>query len=311
MSKNVVSILFLLSSNVILGNSKVDSLFSSADTLIKKPKYSMISALLPGGTHFQDGKIAKGLTFFTSEISLLSIGVYLETKKSSNSYLNIPLTLSSQLYVIDKLEAFQKAQLYYKITHPGYNFDESSLKEHLLSPFKIKNIVTPLVLCFVTFGIIDAYLTYPDNKGTISDISSSTFYGYYLNKQWSNLFYTSSAIMISYGAGVTEEIIFRGAMLTRLDYLYGKKNGLLYTSLVFGAMHTPSFFKIKDPIRLSYSILQVTSMGYILGKYVQNHNYQLSNAIAAHAWFDFAHMITVWIINPKENPLGLKINFNF
>ena len=69
--------------------------------------------------------------------------------------------------------------------------------------------------------------------------------------------------------------------------------------------------RIDNPYRLAYGITQITSIGLILGNRAQKDNYNLKTVIAAHAWFDFAYMITAWIVNPKLNPLGFKVAFSF
>jgi membrane protease YdiL (CAAX protease family) len=309
MKRNVILILVaLLCFNYAYSQSQNDTV--NIDTLlIHKPHYSISAIILPGGTHFQDGYIGKGLIYSISEVGLVSTGIYLGNNDAENSYYNIPIMLASQIYVIDKMESYRNYFKYYNYKHPDFRYDNSSYKDLLLAPVKIKNIISPLVMSFIAWGVLDACISYPMHNERVSDIESVEYYGYEMNPAWGSVFYSSSALLMSYGAGVNEELLFRGTMMPMLDYKYGQTKGLIFTSLIFSALHIPSYINISDPYRLTYSVLQVTSVGLILGRYVQTHNYSVSKAIAAHAWFDFAHMMTAWLINPAENPLGLSVSF--
>ena len=70
-----------------------------------------------------------------------------------------------------------------------------------------------------------------------------------------------------------------------------------------------TYLKIKDPLQLAYTVAEITSAGFVLGKNAQNNDYNLKTVIAAHTWFNFTVMMTSWILNPKENPLGFNVSF--
>ena len=60
------------------------------------------------------------------------------------------------------------------------------------------------------------------------------------------------------------------------------------------------------------ALLQVgeaTIAGYFLGRDVQKRNYKIGPAIAAHMWYDAVLMIGSFLINPKDNFLGVNIKF--
>ena len=58
------------------------------------------------------------------------------------------------------------------------------------------------------------------------------------------------------------------------------------------------------------ALLQVgeaTIAGYFLGRDVQKRNYKIGPVIAAHMWYDFTLMLGSFLINPKNNFLGVNL----
>lgn len=271
-------------------------------------------AIVPGGTHFYDGDIGEGMAFFITEVSLLTMGVLTNNKleKDKRTELNIPLLLASQLYAIDKWRYFQKTQLRFRQKYPNYKsiirFDSTPLSELLLAPFNPKVISSPLVITFAALGVIDGIIvSYSKDNKKYSDISTVVALNNQMSRKTGTYYYESIAFAISYGAAVSEEMMFRGLLLPLLDYKFGKRTGLITTSLIFGLLHLCNS-NINQPI---YFITQATLAGFVFGYHVQRNDYKLSKAIAAHFWYNFVSMTTIWIINPKENPLGIGVRFEF
>ena len=122
--------------------------------------------------------------------------------------------------------------------------------------------------------------------------------------------YGLSSGLISYGAGLTEEVIMRGFFMPVLDLRFGQKFGLISSSLIFSAAHIPNYIMTEDPWERAYYITSVTLTGYIFGKNAQNNYYDLRQVIAAHFWYDFALLLTSWIINPEDNLFGFSVKFD-
>jgi len=271
-------------------------------------------AIVPGGTHFYDGDMKEGMAFSITEVSLLTIGVLINNKleKDSRTELNIPLLLASQLYAIDKWRYFQKTQLRFRQKYPNYKsiirFDSTPLSELLSAPFNPKVISSPLVITFAALGVIDGIIvSYSKNNKKYSDISTVVALNNQMSRKTGTYYYESIVFAISYGAAVSEEMMFRGLLLPLLDYKFGKRTGLITTSLIFGLLHLFNS-NINKPV---YFITQATLAGFVFGYHVQRNDYKLSKVIAAHFWYNFVSMTTIWIINPKENPLGIGVRFEF
>lgn len=128
-----------------------------------------------------------------------------------------------------------------------------------------------------------------------------------MNRKSGTYYYECMAFAGSYGAAVSEEMAFRGFLMPLLDRKYGKRTGLITTSLTFGLFHLFNA-DIDKPV---YLVSQATVAGFIFGYHVQQNDYRLSEVIAAHFWYNFALLTTTWLHNPKENPLGIGVNFTF
>ncbi len=82
-----------------------------------------------------------------------------------------------------------------------------------------------------------------------------------------------AAIVIGLGAGLTEELIFRGLLQPRAEEVVGKTTGLLFVALVFAAMH----IGFKSGLDLAF----VFAVGLYFGFVVQRTK-NLAGVILAH-----------------------------
>ncbi len=274
---------------------------------------SLFYALLPGGTHFYDGDIREGLAFSLSEISFFTAGLVSNNRlnRHDGRELNISLLLAGQVYAVDKWSYFQKKQLILKKEYPDYvsviRFDSTPVKKLFLAPFNPRTVFSPLVLFFAALGVIDGIIAYPRHNIKNSDISEITAVDQEMSRRVGTCYYEGAAFAVSYGAAVSEEMMFRGLILPILDQKLGESWGLFITSLTFGLLHLLNY-DIDKPV---YFVSQATLAGLVFGIHVQNNDYKISKPIAAHFWYNFISMTTTWLINPKENPLGLELQFEF
>lgn len=268
--------------------------------------------LLPGGTYFYEGDYKTGAAFAVPEIGLLTAGILVNDKmgkQDKKPEINVPSLLSFQLYAVDKWSYFQKEVLREKAENPEFwlKIDDTPLSDLMVAPFKREVISSPLVVAFALLGIADGIYGYPERKRSFSDIDNVTAMGNRMSRDSGTGYYEGMAFAVSYGAGVSEEMLFRGFMLPVIDYKYGKRAGLVSSSLTFGLLHAfnPG---LHNP---AYTVTQATLAGFIFGYSVQREDYKLSKAIAAHFWYDFLSMTTTWLANPNENPLGVQVSFRF
>ena len=267
----------------------------------------VVYEFLPGGTHFYEGNNGKGLAFLTSEVFLLTAGIMLESRKGAE--LNIPLMLASQVYTIDKFDYLRRRLPDFPLERTRGNtiikYDTSPLSELMTAPFRPAVFFSPLVLCWAVLGVFDGMYGYPEHTATWHDIEHARFFNRTLGRDSATFWYEMSTSALSWGAAVSEEMVFRGVLLPKLDYLFGKRAGLVSSSLVFGLLHlfNPD---IDKPL---YFVGQATAAGFAFGYQVQRNQYRIDKAIAAHFWYNIISMTTTWLVNPKENPLGFKVRF--
>ena len=267
--------------------------------------------VLPGGSHFYRGDYKDAILFSTAELTLAAAGLLVNDEiNQKNDEINVPLLLSQQIYLIDKWAYYQKIQLRDKKKYPGntvpIQFDSTPLSRLISSPFRKEIILTKFVLAFSLFGIVDGIVSYPSHDKSYKHISSVTAVQTKLDRAQGSLIYESMVFCVSSGAATSEELFFRGMLLPMLDYKFGKSIGLFSSSLIFGSLHllNPG---IDKPF---YFFSQAFLAGFIFGQHVQQNNYELSEVIAAHFWYNVISATTTWIINPKENPLGFEIQLN-
>jgi len=307
MRKIVICLIIIAITFINVQSQNTDSIFSKF-----RNKYPFWSVLVPGATHFIDGNVGKGLAFSLSETALITGGLVFNhaIQRENTDAMNVPLLFGQQVYVMDKYDYLRKSLGLIKEFQPSFQYETASTKELMLAPFKLKNIFSGLCLGFIGYAVVDALISY---HGTTSykykDISKVYFINQYVNRNDGTAYYGASAAMVSYGAGVSEEMLFRGYMLPLFDLRMGQGKGLALTTALFSAAHLPSYLQINNPYILLYGVTEITTLGYLMGRNVQNHNYHLGQAIAAHAWFDFTVMVTAWLMNPESNPLGFSLQF--
>jgi len=268
-------------------------------------------AMLPGGTYFYHGEIGNGALFAVPETGLIALGISASTNLGSQGgvpEINVPLLLGAQLYVVDKWSYYQQQMILIRDGNPSGAppVDRTSLGGLMLAPFKPDIISSPIVILSALLGVADGLYGYPQRSGSYSNISSVTAMNRFMSRASGTAYYEGAAFAVSYGAGVSEEMIFRGMLLPILDYKYGQKSGLWVSSVSFGLLHS-----LNPGASGIYLPAQATAMGLLFGWQVQEDDYKISKTIAAHFWYDFISMTTTWLANPGQNPLGVQVAFGF
>lgn len=269
-------------------------------------------SMLPGGSHFYIGDYKEGALFSTTEVSFFSLGYFIRDKiNKKNNEINVPFLLAGQIYIVDQWSYYQKILIKYNKRYPNHSksiqFDSTPLTKLIGSPFQKKSILSPFVISFALLGIVDGIIAYPKHEKSYTNISTITAIDSKMNRKQGTMLYESMAFNVSYGAAVSEELFFRGLLLPVLDYKFGKGIGLISSSFIFGSAHlfNPG---VDKPF---YLFAQAFIAGFVFGNHVQRNNYMLSEVIAAHFWYNFFSSTTTWLNNPKENPLGFRVQFDF
>lgn len=279
----------------------------------KMPPYW--TSIIPGASYFYEGKIVKGLIFSTAEVGGLYIGLKYDNVLNHNKntpYYNYPLLLGMQAYQVEKINYLRKFLEIKKFNHPKFKYDDISDNELYITPFKKENIFSPITGGMLVLAGIFLGIEKSNEKHAISEVNKMSYFSRYIDRNDALALYGTTSLAISWGASVGEEYLIRNFIMPLLDYKYGQRRGLLYTSVGFGLAHLTNALLTDNP-NYSEILLQVgtaTVAGYFLGKDVQKRNYNIGPAVAAHFWYDFALLLGSFLINPEDNYLGVNLQFN-
>jgi membrane protease YdiL (CAAX protease family) len=269
---------------------------------------------VPGATHFYNNRIIEGLIFSSVEIGGITFGTVYENKlktESSTPYYNFPLLLGMQAYNVDKCDWVRSRLESLKYSHPNFKYDQIKFNDLLKAPFQSKNILTPITGGFILAAIVELYISGRGADKSYRDIDKIYFVNHYMDRNPALAMYTGVSLASSYGAGVAEEYYFRNGLMPILDYKLGQNKGLIYSSLFFGSMH---FFNVlmsekPDYISTLFQVAEATVAGYFLGRDIQKRDYNIGPAVSAHMWYDFTLMLGSFLVDPKNNFLGVNMKF--
>jgi membrane protease YdiL (CAAX protease family) len=295
-------------------------------THLEKPeKLPVWTIAVPGASYFYQKKYIEGSIFSTLEIgftylgykynSELKKGVALtENGKLKSPYYNYPKNIGIQMFYLEKVANMKNHLENVKYRNPDFRYHDISEKDLYLAPFKKENILTPItgIMVFLAGATLTAnyFRGLKEDSPTISDIDKMSFADSYIPRDRALSYYIPVGLINGWGAGVIEEYQFRNWLMPLLDYKYGQKKGLIFSSLIFGVSHSTNFL-FEDKINYGQMATQViaTSIGGMVYAWdVQKRNYNIGPAVAAHAWFDMILMVGSFLINPENNYLGVKFS---
>lgn len=302
--------IFLLSALASLGRAQfADSTQKQAPKLM--PPWTLF---VPGASHFLEQHYIRGAAFAAAEVGGITLGLVYDSKlqgSSSSPYYNFPLLMGMQAYNIDMCNVMHNWMTVAKYRHPELKFDPISFNQLLLAPFKPRNVFCPLTGGFVLVAIAELLL---DTHGarSINKVNQMYFMDRYIDRNPALAAYGAVSLATSYGAGVSEEYIFRNSFMPIWDWKYGQKKGLAYSSLFFGAAHLSNLmFETQPDYRAALmQFVEASIAGWVLGRNVQRNGYQIGQAVAAHAWYDFTLMLGSFLLDPENNVFGVNVKFN-
>jgi len=285
----------------------------SQDSLQNNKKYNKIS-YLPGGSFYLKGEITKGVIFTTLPVSLVTSSILLKDKlpqNTSSAYSNYLLLSGFQSYSLYSMDAAIDVMSKVKSKVPSLKYDSLSFNQLVFSPFKPKNIFTPIVGVFSVLAGAQLAFSYHNSKITISDVDKIGFFDKLINKKLALPYYSSVSLGVSLGAGTVEEYLFRNMLLPTFDLGYGQKKGLLYSSLIFGGIHYLNLLMADKPNfgATTLQVMAASGLGYLLGRDVQKRGYKIGPAIAAHTLYNFILSTGSFLIDPEHNYIGVNMKF--
>lgn len=266
------------------------------------------STLLPGGGHFYLGQPGAGNAYLLTEGILLITGHSAEPGIASGE-LNFFYINALKIHELNIFTAYREARILNN--NEGYTtpIDRTPLNKLILAPFRWENIKSPYVYGFFLAGIainaLEGYLN--TQRKSFDGISTINIIKTPFDRNSGTAVYEGMWVTLSLNAAVSEECAYRGMLQVECEEITGKTAGLFVSSGIFGLGHVTNW---ADGKSWTYGGV-ATLAGLYLGWLFQKEGYRLEKPIAAHFWFNFAAGTTLFLIDPANNPLGIRINFNF
>jgi hypothetical protein len=258
-----------------------------------------LTDILPGAIQFSDGRPVEGAVFLGGTAALGGWAVWAEGRRRTGE-LNAPLVYAQQFWVAGLCDGEGRRW------RPERG-DPSPLSSIVSAPFRPSAALDPWVLGFVGAGTgLNAWLARREHAQGFSRARRVSYLGGSWGRNEGAAICGAYWIPLSLGAGVSEEMLFRGLLQARWEGEYGEVPGWLMASGLFGAAHLTS---LTDPeVLLNAGFAAVA--GLYLGWRYDAEGYRLETPVAAHFWFDVLAGVTAFAWDPANNPLGARITFS-
>ncbi len=261
---------------------------------------------VPGGGQFALGQTAVGWAWLGGTAALGGWAVVAETRRSPGE-LNAPFVYAQHAWVLSIYAARRDLLLALGETR---RLDPSKPSTLALAPFRPAVLLSPWVLGFAAVGVGLNWLGVRQGGASpgAARVRTVSYLGDAFGRRGGTAAMAGYWIPLSYGAGESEEMLFRGILQADWEEKWGTTRGWLAASAVFGLAHLP----LGAGVPTGEALAQVgfaSVAGAWLGWRFQRTGYRLSESIAAHVWFDIAAGVTIWLLDPAENPLGAKVSF--
>jgi membrane protease YdiL (CAAX protease family) len=264
------------------------------------------SCFVPGGGHFYLGQVNAGNAYLMTEGALLVAGMTAKESLADSEW-NLFLANALKIHELNIFTSYREARI--RNQNSGYinPIDTTTLPGLYLAPFKWENLSSPYVYGFLLAGVginmLQASLN--QQRRDYDSIDNVRMMGVYLDRPSATAAYAFSWITLDLNAAVSEECAYRGVLQAEAEESIGKTAGLLVSSSIFGLGHVTDWGSGASWLNGGVATLA----GIYLGWVFQKEGYRLEKSIAAHFWFNMAAGATLFIMDPANNPLGLKINF--
>lgn len=152
----------------------------------------------------------------------------------------------------------------------------------LIAVFLIKKIKIPLtskklsksLVLWLFVGII-VYLIFTNSLAFLNEGQAGP---------WQKIALLFVATML---VGIAEEGVYRGYILNTIEKKVGIKKALLYSSLLFGLMHSVNFLAGPTLAQTIFQVLLTSAVGYVFGIIYLSTNRDLLLIMFLHGIYDF------------------------
>lgn len=259
---------------------------------------------VPGGGQFALGQTSAGWAWLTGTLALGGWGAWAESRRGSGE-INAPFVYAQQVWVLSLYAA--RRDLTLRVGETA-RLDPSKVSTLARAPFTPSVLFDPWVLGFAAVGVGVNWLGVRSGGAApgAMRVRTVSYLGDTFGRRAGAAAMAGYWIPLSWGAGESEEMLFRGMIQADWEERWGRVGGWLAASALFGIAHYP----IGAPAgEIAAQVGFAAAAGAWLGWRYQRTGYRLAEPIAAHVWFDIAAGVTIWLLDPAENPLGAKVSF--
>jgi len=274
---------------------------------------ALLWSLLPGAGHIYLGDVTTGVTYAGLTAVFLAGGVEvqrrLEDVGRDDDEVNVPMLLADKVWEYSIYTTAREALASDGVNLRRYGVDDTPTSELLTAPFSRQALRAPVwgaALVGVALGVLGT-LDLEAGDGRLSDVERVRMFGGTYDQDDANRMYTASAFGISLGAATAEEGLFRGLLQPYLQGRWGERAGRWAAAGTFGAAHLIGLNGEFNPA----AVLATTAGGAYLGWLYDHDGQRLAAPVAAHFWYDFALLMTLWVRDPDNTPLGFDVQFSF
>jgi membrane protease YdiL (CAAX protease family) len=274
---------------------------------------ALMWSLLPGGGHFYLGDIGEGLAYATLAGGFIAGGIEVQRRNEDldrdDDEVNVSFLAAQKVIEFGMFTATRKALERDGLDLRAAHMDDTPSGKLLAAPFSRSALrweVAVAGLLGVAGGVLAGQERDTD-QGRHSQIDQVEMFGGTYERDEATRMYGASAFTVSLGAAAGEEGLFRGLLQPVMQERYGPQRGLWAASGMFGAAHLVG---LEGEVNVGGAIW-ATGAGAYLGWLYDKDGARLAAPIAAHFWYDFLLLTTLWATNPDENPFGFEVGFDF
>jgi len=271
---------------------------------------AVLWSLLPGAGHIYLGDTATGLAYAGLTAAFLAGGLEVERRNDRldrADEVNVPLLLADKVWEYSIFTTARSAFAADGVDLHAAGFDDTPTPELLAAPFGRQALRAP-VWGAALFGVgIGALAAHHRDGGRLIDVERARMLGATYDRDEATALYGASAFGLSLGAATAEEGLFRGLLQPVLQQRLGEKEGFWVTAGTFGAAHLVG---VDGELNVGGALF-ATGAGAYLGWLYEHDGGRLAGPIAAHFWYDFMLLGTLWVLDPDDTPLGFDVEFSF
>ncbi len=272
---------------------------------------AMLWSLIPGAGHIYLGDTAAGLTYAGLTAAFLAGGIEVQRRNEDlgrdDDEINVPLLLADKVWEYSIFTTAREALAVDGMDLRAARVDDTPTSELLSAPFSRQVLRAP-VWGAALFGVaIGALAAHGEDGGRLIDVERVRMLGANYDRDDATALYGASALGISLGAATAEEGLFRGLLQPYLQHQMGERQGLWVSAGAFGAAHLVG---LDGELNLAGAAF-ATGAGAYLGWLYDRDGARLAAPIAAHFWYDFTLLATLWAMAPGDTPLGFDVEFSF